>query len=195
MYQAIVFLPLLGAVLAALIALAGARARCPGKGPAAGAEDDAADHGPHHGGPSAHGAGAVIHGSHHEPVEHAPAAAGSRTAELITTTLLLISMILSWIAFVQVVFGHDVREPVFTWFAVGDLKVDWSLRIDTLTAVMLVVVNTISGFVHMYSIRYMADDPYRPRFFAYLSMFTFAMLMLVTADYLVPLFFGWGGGG
>src|ERR1700687_3635165 len=127
MYQAIVFLPLLGAVLAALIALAGARARCPGKGPPAGAEDDAADHGPHHGAPSVHGAGAVIHGSHPEPVEHAPGAAGSRTAELITTTLLLISMILSWIAFVQVGFGHDVREPGFTWFAAGDLEGVWAL--------------------------------------------------------------------
>src|SRR5271169_7315 len=195
MYQAIVFLPLLGAVLAAVIALAGARVRCPGEGPPPGAEDDGTDHDPHHGAPSARGAGAVIHATHHEPVEHAPAAAGSRTAELITTTLLMISMILSWIAFVQVGFGHDVREPVFTWFAAGDLKVVWSLRIDTLSAVMLVVVNTVSAFVHMYSIGYMEDDPYRPRFFAYLSMFTFAMLMLVTADNLVQLFFGWEGVG
>ena len=127
---------------------------------------------------------------------HEPAAAGSRTAELITTTLLLISMILSWIAFVQVGFGHhDVRVPVFTWIASGDLKVDWSLRIDTLTAVMLVVVNTVSAFVHLYSIGYMDEDPYRPRFFAYLSMFTFVMLMLVTADNLVQMFFGWEGVG
>ena len=77
----------------------------------------------------------------------------------------------------------------------GDLKVDWSLRIDTLTAVMLVVVNTISGFVHLYSIGYMEEDPYRPRFFAYLSIFTFFMLMLVTADNLVQLYFGWEGVG
>ena len=77
----------------------------------------------------------------------------------------------------------------------GDLKVDWALRIDTLTAVMLVVVNTVSAFVHLYSIGYMDEDPYRPRFFAYLSMFTFAMLMLVTADNLVQLFFGWEGVG
>ena len=98
MYQAIVFLPLLGAILAGLIALAGARARFPGKGPAAGAEDTATDHGPHHGAPVVHG-GAVIHSSHHEEDAHEPAAAGSRTAELITTTLLMISMILSWIAF------------------------------------------------------------------------------------------------
>jgi NADH-quinone oxidoreductase subunit L len=188
MYQAIVFLPLLGAILAGLIALAGARARFPGKGPAPGGEDHAADHGAHHG-------GAVSHASHHAE-EHAPAAAGSRTAELITTTLLMISMILSWIAFVDVGFAHhDVRVPVFTWMAAGDLKVEWSLRIDTLTAVMLVVVNTISAFVHLYSIGYMQEDPYRPRFFGYLSMFTFAMLMLVTADNLVQLFFGWEGVG
>jgi NADH-quinone oxidoreductase subunit L len=88
-----------------------------------------------------------------------------------------------------------MRVPVFTWLTAGDLKVDWSLRIDTLTAVMLVVVNTISAFVHLYSIGYMREDPYRPRFFGYLSMFTFAMLMLVTADNLVQLFFGWEGVG
>jgi NADH-quinone oxidoreductase subunit L len=188
-YQAIVFLPLLGAILAGIIALAGARARFPGKGPVAGA-----DHGPHHSATDVHG-GAAVHSSHHEEA-HEPAAAGSRTAELITTTLLMISMILSWIAFVDVGFGHhDVRVPIFTWMTAGDLKVEWSLRIDTLTAVMLVVVNTVSAFVHLYSIGYMREDPYRPRFFGYLSMFTFAMLMLVTADNLVQLFFGWEGVG
>jgi NADH-quinone oxidoreductase subunit L len=195
MYQAIVFLPLLGAILAGVISLAGARARFPGKGPSPAAEDTATDHGPHHGGPGVHG-GAVIHSSHHEEDAREPAAAGSRTAELITTTLLMISMILSWIAFVDVGFAHhDMRVPVFTWMTAGDLRVEWSLRIDTLTAVMLVVVNTVSGFVHLYSIGYMREDPYRPRFFGYLSMFTFAMLMLVTADNLVQLFFGWEGVG
>jgi NADH-quinone oxidoreductase subunit L len=189
-YQAIVFLPLLGAILAGFIALAGARARFPGKGPVAGA-----DHGLHHGAADAHG-GAAVHSSHHEEEAHEPAAAGSRTAELITTTLLMISMILSWIAFVDVGFAHhDMRVPIFTWMTAGDLKVEWSLRIDTLTAVMLVVVNTVSAFVHLYSIGYMREDPYRPRFFGYLSMFTFAMLMLVTADNLVQLFFGWEGVG
>src|SRR5579864_5560887 len=124
MYQAIVFLPLLGAVLAAIIALAGARARCPGGAPPPGAEDGATDHRPHHGAPSAHEGGAVIHSSHHESVEHEPAAAGSRTTELFTTTLLMISMILSWIAFVQVGFAHhDARVPVFTWMASGNLTV------------------------------------------------------------------------
>src|ERR1044071_4018509 len=122
MYQAIVFLPLLGAILAGLIALAGARARFPGKGPAPGGEVHATDHDAHHG-------GAVSHAAHHAE-ERAPAAAGSRTAELITTTLLMISMILSWIAFVQVGFGHQAtRVPIFTWIASGDLKIDWALRI------------------------------------------------------------------
>ncbi len=204
MYQAIVFLPLLGAILAAIIALAGARLRFPGEGPPAGAENDATDHGPHHGPPSTEGHGAVIHETHHEPHgdgDHGhgpaePAAAGSRIAELITTTLLLIAMILSWIAFVQIGFGHqDVRVPIFTWMTSGDLTINWSLRIDTLTAVMLVVVNTVSALVHLYSIGYMAEDPYRPRFFGYLSLFTFAMLMLVTSDNLVQLFFGWEGVG
>ena len=194
MYQAIVFLPLLGAILAAIIALAGARARFPGEGPPPGAEETGSHAVPHHAGPSAHGASA--HAAHDDHAAHEPAAAGSRTIELITTTLLMVSMILSWIAFVDVGFNHhDVRVPIFIWIASGDLKIDWSLRIDTLTAVMLVVVTTVSAFVHLYSIGYMEDDPYRPRFFGYLSMFTFAMLMLVTADNLVQLFFGWEGVG
>jgi NADH-quinone oxidoreductase subunit L len=105
-------------------------------------------------------------------------------------------MLLSWFAFVDVGFGHhDSHVAIFSWMTSGDLKVDWALRIDTLTVVMLVVVTTISSFVHLYSIGYMADDPFRPRFFSYLSLFTFAMLMLVTADNLVQLFFGWEGVG
>jgi NADH-quinone oxidoreductase subunit L len=192
MYQAIVFLPLLGAILAGLIAIAGARARFPGEGP------PPSDDGAHaaHDAAATHGDDAGTRHAHHAPEVHEPAAAGSRTIELITTTLLMISMILSWISFVQVGFGHhDMRVPVFTWIASGNLSVEWSLRIDTLTAVMLVVVTSVSGFVHLYSIGYMAEDPYRPRFFGYLSMFTFAMLMLVTADNLVQLYFGWEGVG
>jgi NADH-quinone oxidoreductase subunit L len=104
-------------------------------------------------------------------------------------------MILAWIAFVNVGFGNDVRIPLATWFASGELKVDWALRVDTLTAVMLVVVTTVSAFVHLYSIGYMAEDPHRPRFFCYLSLFSFAMLALVTSDNLVQLFFGWEGVG
>src|ERR1039458_2335511 len=130
MYQAIVFLPLLGAVLAGLIALAGARARFPGEGPPPGLGEGAvaADHGTHAG----HAHTAQGHDAH-DAHAAGPAAAGSRLAELITTTLLLISMILSWIAFVQVGFNHhDEHVPIFTWMLSADLKVDWSLRIDTL---------------------------------------------------------------
>ena len=105
------------------------------------------------------------------------------------------SMILSWIGFVAVGFGQDVHVTLINWFTAGDLKVDWALRVDTLTAVMLVVVTSISAFVHLYSIGYMVEEPYRPRFFCYLSLFTFAMLMLVTSDNLVQLFFGWEGVG
>src|SRR5207342_2048335 len=90
---------------------------------------------------------------------------------------------------------QDAHVPLLPFITSGDLKVDWALRVDTLTAVMLVVVTTVSGVVHLYSIGYMAEDPYRPRFFSYLSLFTFAMLMLVTADNLVQLFFGWEGVG
>src|SRR5262245_40760166 len=199
MYQAIVFLPLLGAIIAALIALAGARARYPGGAPTPGAEDHA--HGPvpedrPHGAPSPHGDAAHLTPSHAEPDEPQPAAVGSREAELVTTALLFASMLLSWIAFFYVGFGHhETRVPLFAWIVSGNLHVDWALRVDTLTAVMLVVVTTVSAFVHLYSIGYMDEDPYRPRFFCYLSLFTFAMLMLVTADNLAQLFFGWEGVG
>ncbi len=202
MYQAIVFLPLLGAVLAAIIALAGAHARHPG-GPPHGTEEPPAYPPPHAGegrlgvgAPPAGGGAAAVHASHAVPEQHEAAAAGSRSAELITTTLLFISMVLSWIAFARVGFSHqEAHEVVLPFIISGDLKVDWALRIDALTAVMLVVVTTVSAFVHLYSIGYMEEDPYRPRFFGYLSMFTFAMLMLVTADNLVQLFFGWEGVG
>jgi NADH-quinone oxidoreductase subunit L len=193
MVQAIVFLPLLGAILAGLISIVGAHARNPG-GDAVEHHDDA------------HGADAHASAAHddHGDDDHGhddhhvsePAAAGSRAAELITTGLLLVAAGLSWVALVDVGFmHHDARIALFPWISSGDLQVAWSLRVDTLTAVMLVVVNTISSLVHLYSIGYMDEDPYRPRFFAYLSLFTFAMLMLVTADNLVQLFFGWEGVG
>jgi NADH-quinone oxidoreductase subunit L len=121
---------------------------------------------------------------------------GPRPSELVTTVFLFAAMLLSWIAFYRVGFGpYDERITLFTWMASGDLKVEWKLRIDTLTVVMLVVVTTISALVHLYSIGYMAEDPHRPRFFSYLSLFTFAMLTLVTADNLAQLFFGWEGVG
>ena len=199
MYETIVLLPLLGAIIAGLIALAGARARHPGGPPALGAEDHA--HGPvdeshARAAPSPDQAHAALRVSHAEPERAEPPAAGSRPAELVTTVFLFASMLLSWVAFVDVGFlHHDSRVALFPWLLSGDLKVEWSLRIDALTAVMLVVVTTISAFVHLYSMGYMEEDPHRPRFFSYLSLFTFAMLMLVTADNLVQLFFGWEGVG
>jgi NADH-quinone oxidoreductase subunit L len=121
---------------------------------------------------------------------------GERPSEVITTAFLLLAAALSWYLFVQVGIGHAIfKVPVLRWITSGDLDVSWSLRVDTLTAVMLVVVTTVSSLVHLYSIGYMADDDSRPRFFAYLSLFTFAMLMLVTSDNLLQMFFGWEGVG
>jgi len=122
-----------------------------------------------------------------------------RASEIVTTGLLMISCVLSWIVFSQVGFGDEaikvIKVPIARWITSGELEVAWSLRIDTLTAVMLVVVTTVSSLVHLYSIGYMHDDPGRSRFFAYLSLFTFAMLALVTSDNLLQMFFGWEGVG
>lgn len=121
---------------------------------------------------------------------------GARGSEIVTTSLLIVSAVLSWVAFFNVGFGAGTtRVQVATWMSSGGLQVDWAFRVDTLTVVMLVVVNTVSSLVHLYSIGYMHEDPHRSRFFAYLSLFTFAMLMLVTADNLVQMFFGWEGVG
>ncbi len=195
MYEAIVVLPLIGAVIAGLIALIGARGRCPGADPPPPHDDHAAapaavDHS--HTVPTPlHAVSAAGHAADAEPP-----AAGSGAAGLITTTLLVIACVLSWYAFFYVgVGGHEARVPLFTFITFADLHSEWALRIDPLTAVMLVVVTTISSLVHLYSIGYMEEDPYRPRFFCYLSFFTFAMLMLVTSDNLVQLFFGWEGVG
>jgi NADH-quinone oxidoreductase subunit L len=123
-------------------------------------------------------------------------AIGARASEIVTTSLLGISALLSWVAFYQVGYaGQGTTVELFRWISAGSLNVSWSLRIDTLTAVMLVVVNSVSFVVHLYSIGYMHEDPDRPRFFAYLSFFTFAMLMLVTANDLLQMFFGWEGVG
>ncbi|MEL6746345.1 MAG: NADH-quinone oxidoreductase subunit L, partial [Pseudomonadota bacterium] len=123
---------------------------------------------------------------------------GDRGAEIITCTLMGITAALSWVAFVQVALlggGDKIIVELLPWIQVGTLDVTWSIRVDTLTAVMLVVVNSVSFLVHVYSIGYMSHDPGRARFFAYLSLFTFAMLALVTADNLVQMFFGWEGVG
>jgi NADH-quinone oxidoreductase subunit L len=144
---------------------------------------------------------------------------GHRPVEVITTSFVGIAAVLSWIVFVQTGFGHGEvaeavehsglmslvgtagnghayeRVQVLHWISSGDFTVDWAFRLDTLTAVMLVVVNSVSALVHLYSIGYMSHDEHRSRFFAYLSLFTFAMLMLVTSDNLLQMFFGWEGVG
>ena len=121
---------------------------------------------------------------------------GDKASEIVTTALLLIAAVLSGVVFVQAGFGHETHKvQVMRWITSGELDTSWSLRIDTLTAVMLVVVTLVSSLVHLYSIGYMHEDDSRSRFFAYLSLFTFAMLMLVTADNLLQMFFGWEGVG
>jgi NADH-quinone oxidoreductase subunit L len=199
MYEAIVLLPLLGAVIAGVISLVGASNRFPGEDPPAPTDDHAAalvveDHA--RAAPSLQAGHAAFANTHVEEPEHAPSAAGSLLAELTTSSFLVICCLLSWFALFDVGFaGHQARVVLFPFISFGDLHSEWMLRIDALTAVMLVVVTTISSLVHIYSIGYMEEDPYKPRFFSYLSFFTFAMLVLVTADNLVQLFFGWEGVG
>ena len=125
---------------------------------------------------------------------------GERASEVVTCAFMLIAAAFSWIVFYQVaLYGPADGAPqivdLFRWINSGELDAHWAIRVDTLTAVMLVVVNTVSALVHVYSVGYMHEDPHRPRFFAYLSMFTFAMLMLVTANNFLQLFFGWEGVG
>ncbi|MBO6608257.1 NADH-quinone oxidoreductase subunit L [Altererythrobacter sp.] len=122
---------------------------------------------------------------------------GNTIAKSITTGALFISCILSWPIFAGFLSGSMEASviPVLKWVESGTLSFDWALRVDALTAVMLVVITTVSALVHLYSWGYMEEDPDQPRFFAYLSLFTFAMLMLVTADNLVQMFFGWEGVG
>ncbi|HEX4183895.1 MAG TPA: NADH-quinone oxidoreductase subunit L [Caulobacteraceae bacterium] len=122
---------------------------------------------------------------------------GDTPSRAVTTGLLLLAMLLSWGAFYEVIWGQWGRFTVHLapFINVGTFRSDWSVRIDSLSAVMLVVVTTVSGLVHVYSWGYMADDDSKPRFFAYLSLFTFAMLALVTAADFMQLFFGWEGVG
>src|SRR5580698_3804984 len=121
---------------------------------------------------------------------------GARASELVTTGLLFVSAALSLVAFNDVALEHHKYiSQIMPWIHSGDFAVDWTVRVDTITAVMLVVVTGVSFLVHLYSIGYMADDTSRPRFFSYLSLFTFAMLMLVTANNFLQLFFGWEGVG
>jgi NADH-quinone oxidoreductase subunit L len=126
---------------------------------------------------------------------------GEKGAMYVTTGLLFLACLLSWILFLNL--GQDIHHlPLLRWIESGALSTDWSIRMDRLTAIMLIVVTSVSSLVHLYSFGYMDHDPawkdgesYKPRFFAYLSFFTFAMLMLVTSDNLVQMFFGWEGVG
>ncbi len=126
---------------------------------------------------------------------------GEQAACVVATLMLFLSCLLSWVVFIGFD-GETTTRSLFTWIESGTLFTDWAIRVDRLTAVMLIVITTVSALVHLYSFGYMAHDEnfkegesYRPRFFAYLSFFTFTMLMLVTADNLLQLFFGWEGVG
>jgi NADH-quinone oxidoreductase subunit L len=121
---------------------------------------------------------------------------GARASEIVTTGLLFASAALSCVAFYDVTFlGHGQVTRLAEWIVSGAFEADWTIRVDSLTAVMLVVVTGVSSLVHLYSVGYMHDDDGRPRFFSYLSLFTFAMLMLVTSNNFLQLFFGWEGVG
>ncbi len=179
--SAIVFLPLIGALIAGLLGTKVFK----GLGRDAdvyGEHHSHAGHDHHHGHDDDHG----HHGHYHGP----------KWPMYLTTALLCICAVLSWYVFVG--FLHEPRiekVELLRWINSGALSANWVIRVDTLTAVMLVVVNTVSALVHIYSLGYMSHDEHQPRFFAYLSLFTFAMLMLVTADNLVQMFFGWEGVG
>ena len=180
MYQAIVFLPLLGALIAGLFGTALFK-NLGRDADVHGAHNDSHDdlgHDEH---------GHDDHGGHYH---------GPLWPMYLTTAFLFVAAALSWVnlyGFLNE--GHDQKVDVLRWISSGALQSSWALRIDTLTSVMLVVVNTVSALVHLYSVGYMSHDAHQPRFFAYLSLFTFAMLILVTADNLVQMFFGWEGVG
>jgi len=121
---------------------------------------------------------------------------GDRTCQIITSSFIVTGAILSSIILLETIKTGKVYEyPIFNWITSGSLKLHWSIYVDSLTAVMLVVVNSVSALVHIYSIGYMSHDPHKPRFMSYLSLFTFMMLSLITADNFLQLFFGWEGVG
>ena len=121
---------------------------------------------------------------------------GDRTCQIITSAFIVTGAILSSIILLETIKTGKVYEyPIFNWITSGSLKLNWSIYVDSLTAVMLVVVNSVSALVHIYSIGYMSHDPHKPRFMSYLSLFTFMMLSLITADNFLQLFFGWEGVG
>ena len=121
---------------------------------------------------------------------------GDKTCQILTSAFIVIGAILSSIILLDTIkTGKTYEYPIFNWISSGTLKLHWSIYVDSLTAVMLVVVNSVSALVHIYSIGYMSHDPHKPRFMSYLSLFTFMMLSLITADNFLQLFFGWEGVG
>tara|TARA_B100001123_G_scaffold240464_1_gene269023 strand:- start:2111 stop:4021 length:1911 start_codon:yes stop_codon:yes gene_type:complete len=121
---------------------------------------------------------------------------GDLTSQLLTTFFVCVSAILSIVLFYNGIFhGTYGNYLIYQWIASGNFVVNWSINIDPLSSIMLVVVSVVSALVHIYSIGYMKDDPNKPRFMSYLSLFTFAMLVLVVSDNFLQLFFGWEGVG
>ena len=121
---------------------------------------------------------------------------GDRNSEIVTSVLVSISALLSIFVLYQVIVNqYEENIVIATWISSGSLDVNWSMLIDPLSAVMLVVVTSVSSLVHIYSFGYMSHDSHQTRFFAYLSFFTFAMLILVTSNNFLQLFFGWEGVG
>lgn len=119
-----------------------------------------------------------------------------KAAQFITCGLAVLSAFFAWSLFVPIATGDSlVHIKLFNWFAIKDFKASWSIYIDPLTSVMLIVITSVSALVHIYSVGYMNHDKHKPRFMAYISLFTFCMIMLVTADNLVQVFFGWEGVG
>ncbi len=121
---------------------------------------------------------------------------GDRGAQIVTCTLLGISALVSIVVFKRVAIdGYTGVTELFTWIDSGAFELSWAVKLDTLSAAMMMMVTVVSWLIHVYSIGYMAHDKSIPRFFSYLSLFTFFMLALVTADNFVQLFFGWEGVG
>ena len=121
---------------------------------------------------------------------------GAKSCQVLTSSFVSISAILSFFIFYEVLIeNYSSNKLIFNWISSGDFSVNWSINIDPLTSVMLVIVSLISSIIHFYSIGYMSSDPHKSRFMAYLSLFTFSMLTLVTADNFLQLYFGWEGVG
>lgn len=195
----VVFLPLLAFLVAGAIALF---AKGPGEVHAHashghGHDDHGHDsHAHSHDAHDDHGAAADDHGHGHGHDDHHGPDWRDRVAQIVTCGAVLTAMVLSWALYFSVT-GHNAPRTtvLFSWITSGAFDVSWTLRVDQLTAVMLIVVNTVSAMVHVYSVGYMSHDPQKPRFMAYLSLFTFFMLSLVTANDFVQMFFGWEGVG